>query len=114
MNTIYSYHFRPAYQSKDLLIAIFDGAESESFNSDFLNVIAEIQPKMIDILDLWMNNEVLMTFDSVAGQFTISKDIWGFAFVMAENNQEGLTRINSILECSELFEKVEVDFENYK
>ena len=69
---------------------------------------------MIDILDLWMNNEVLMTFDSDAGQFTISKDIWGFAFITAENNQEGLTWISSILECSELFEKIEVDFENYQ
>lgn len=114
MNKRYSYHFRPGYQSKDLLIAIFDGAENETFNSDFLNAIAEIQPKRIDILDLWMNNEVLMTFDSDVGQFTISKDIWGFAFIMAENNQEGLHRINSILEHSVLFEKVEVDFENYK
>ena len=69
---------------------------------------------MIDILDVWMNSEVLMTFDSNAGQFTISKDIWGFAFVMAENNQEGLAWISSILERSELFKKIEVDFENYK
>jgi hypothetical protein len=114
MNKIYRYHFRPGYQSKDLLIDIFGGAENENFNWDFLNAIAEIEPEMTDILDLWMNNEVLMTFDSDAGLFTLSKDVWGFAFVMAENNQEGLHRINSILECSELFEKIEVNFENYK
>jgi hypothetical protein len=69
---------------------------------------------MIDIDDLWMNDEILVTIDSEIGKFIISKDIWGFAFVMADNNQEGLARMNSILENATLFEKVEVDFDNYK
>ncbi|WP_289664422.1 hypothetical protein [Flavobacterium panacagri] len=110
----YKYHFRPGYQSKELLIAIFSGAESESFLFDFLHIIREINPKTTDILDLWMNDEILMTYNSEIGEFTISKDIWGFAFIMADDNQDGLYKINSILEKSELFEKVEVDFENYK
>lgn len=110
----YKYHFRPGYKSAELLIDIFSGAESENLNSDFLYAIQEIKPKMIGILDLWMNDEILMTYDSEIGSFTFSKDIWGFAFIMAENNQDGLARIDSILEQSELFEKVQVDFENYK
>lgn len=96
MNKVYSYHFRPGYQSQDLFIDIFGGVESETFNSDFLNAIAELKPKMRDIVDLWMNDEVMMTFDSEVGKFTLSKDIWEFAFVMSENNQEGLHQINSI------------------
>lgn len=111
---MYKYHFRPGYQSKDLLIDIFSGAESETFLFDFLHTIREINPKTTDILDLWMNDEILMTYNSEVGEFTISKDIWGFAFIMADYNQDGLYKINSILEKSELFEKVEVDFENYK
>lgn len=111
---MYKYHFRPGYKSQELLIDIFDGAESDNFNSDLLSAIDELNPRMIDILDFWMNDDIIMTFDSDAGQFTISKDIWGFAFIMAESNQEVLARINSILENSEMFEKVEVDFENYK
>jgi cold shock CspA family protein len=111
---LYQYFFRPAYHSEELLIDVFSGAESEIFTTDFLHAIEEIKPKMTDILDLWMNDEVIMTIDSEIGQFTLSKDIWGFGFITAENNQEALIRINSILEKSELFEKVEVDFENYK
>lgn len=111
---MYKYHFRPGYQSTELLIDVFSGAESETFNSDFLNAIEELKPKMIDILDLWMNDEVLMTYDSEIGKFIISKDIWGFAFIMGENNQDGLNKIDSILKKSDLFEKVEVDFDNYK
>lgn len=112
--SIYKYHFRPGYQSDDLLIDVFDGAERVTFIQDFMSAINELKPKMIDIVDLWMNDEVLMTIDSEAGQFIISKDIWGFAFVMAENNQNCLVKINSILENAEMFEKIEVDFENYK
>jgi len=111
---MYQYYFRPGYQSKELLIEVFDGAENESFVSDFVSAISKLNPKMIDILDLWMNDEVLMTYDSDVGKFTLSKDIWGFAFIMAENNQDGLIQINSILEKGNLFEKVKVDFEKYK
>lgn len=111
---MYRYYFRPGYKSENLLIEVFDGAENETFVSDFIHVISEIKPEMKDVLDLWMNDEVLLTYDSEIGQFTLSKDIWGFAFIMAENNQKGLSKINFILEKSERFEKVEVDFENYK
>lgn len=111
---MYQYYFRPAYKSEELLIDVFGGAENENFISDFLNAIAVLKPTMTDILDLWMNDEVLMSFDSEIGSFTLSKDIWGFAFITAENNQEGLFQINSILENSEMFTKVEVDFERYK
>lgn len=111
---MYQYYFRPAYKSEELLIDIFGGAENENFISDFLNAIAVLKPTMTDILDLWMNDEVLMSFDSEIGSFTLSKDIWGLAFITAEHNQEGLFQINSILENSEMFTKVEVDFERYK
>ncbi|MRX39172.1 hypothetical protein GJU43_07795 [Flavobacterium sp. LC2016-23] len=111
---MYQYYFRPGYHLEELLIDVFDGAEKETFFPDFMHAIREIQPKLIDILDLWMNDEVLMTIDSEAGKFTVSKDIWGFAFIMADNNQEGLHRINLILEQAQHFEKVDVDFENYK
>ena len=111
---MYKYFFRPGYQSENLLIEIFDGAENETFVSDFLGAVREINPKLNDVLDLWMNDEVLMSYDSEIGFFTLSKDIWGFAFITAENNQQGLAQINSILEKASLFEKVEVDFENYK
>lgn len=114
MDKLYKYYFRPGYQSQELLIDIFYGAENETFIPDFLNAIAVLKPKMTDILDLWMNDEVIMTYNSEIGYFTLSKDIWGFAFIMSENNQEGLVKINSILENAAMFEKVEVDFENYK
>lgn len=111
---MYKYYFRPGYGSSKLLIEFFHGAENNDFISDLIAVISELKPKVIDITDLWMNDETLFNVNSEMGEFSISKDNWGFAFIMAENNQECISKINSILEVTENFEKVEVDFENYK
>ncbi|MGQ8867690.1 hypothetical protein [Myroides sp. TSA_177.3] len=111
---MYKYHFRPEYGSEKLLIEIFDGLEKEEFLSDFLDAIKILKPKVVDFEDLWMNEEILINVNSEMGEFILSKDTWGFVFLMSENNQECLFRINSILEITENFEKVEVDFEDYK
>ena len=111
---MYKYYFRPEYGSSKLLIEFFHDVENVSFLSSLINAISELKPKIGDITDLWMNDEILLNVTSEMGEFTISKDIWGFAFIIAENNQECLSRINSILEVAENFEKIEVDFENFK
>ncbi|KRD11361.1 hypothetical protein ASE21_06535 [Flavobacterium sp. Root901] len=109
----YKYHLRPGYKSQDLLIEIFSGVEDENFMTDLLDSIAAIHPKMDEINDLWMNDEILMEMSSDSGFFSISKDIWDFAFIMSDN-QECINRINSLLSENKNFQKVEVDFENYK
>lgn len=111
---MYKYYFRPEYGSTKLLIEFFHGAENEKFLPDFLNTITELNPKIVDTTDLWMNDEVRISIDSDIGEFIVSKDVWGFAFLMAENNQLCLSRINSIIEVAENFEKIDIDFENFK
>lgn len=110
----YKYHLRPGYKSQKLLIDIFNGAENEDFFSDFFDSIIEINPIVDKINDLWMNDEYLLDVTSDIGSFSISKDIWGFAFVTSEDNQEGLNKINMILLENKNFQKIEVNFEDYK
>jgi hypothetical protein len=110
----YKYNFRPAYKSQELLIEIFSGAENEDFLSDFLNAISEINPKVENIKNLWMNDEDLFEITSDSGFFLLSKDIWDLAFIMSEENQECIHKINSILSEDENFQKIEVNFEDYK
>jgi hypothetical protein len=110
----YKYHLRPGYKSQNLLIDIFSGAENEDFFSDFFDSIAAINPIVDKINDLWMNDEYLLDFTSDIGSFSISKDIWGFAFIMSDDNQESLNTINLILLKDLNFQKVEVNFEDYK
>ena len=61
-----------------------------------------------------MNDEVLHSISSNLGECILSKDIWDLAFIMVDNNQTCITKINKLLILDNRFEKVEVDFENYK
>ncbi len=110
---MYKYKLRPEYGSSKLLIEFIDGVENETFLSDFIHTISELNPVVEDIIDLWMNDEILISVASEMGKITISKDIWDFAFIMSKDNQACLLKINSILEAHENYEKVEVDFEDY-
>jgi hypothetical protein len=110
----YKYRFRPEYNSENLLIEIFSGVENQSFFSDLVNSIMEINPKIGEISDLWMNDEYILEVQSDIGNFLLSKDIWDLVFIMSENNQECVNRINSILLKDNRFEKVEVNFDDYK
>ena len=117
MEKPYKYYYRPAYGaygSEELLLEFYQGVENGTFYSDLFETISELNPKVESIEDLWMNDEVLLNVNSDIGSFILSKDIWDFAFIMAEKNQKCLEKINMILLISDLFEKVEVDFEAYK
>lgn len=110
----YKYHFRPGYGSQNLLIEFYSGIDNDCFMNDLLGAISEINPKLIDFKDIWVNDEILLEIESDVGSFSLSKDTWGFAFIMADENQDGLKTINSILVNDSRFEKVEVNFDNYK
>jgi len=110
----YKYYLRPGYKSQDLLIEIFSGAEDEYFLTDLLDSISEINPKVDKMNDLWMNDEIEIEVSSDIGSFFISKDIWDLAFIMSDNNQECINKINLILLKDKNFHKAEVNFEDYK
>ncbi|WKL46724.1 hypothetical protein Q1W71_17365 [Flavobacterium pectinovorum] len=64
--------------------------------------------------DLWMNDEIEIEVNSDIGLFYVSKDIWDLAFIMSDNNQECINKINLILLKDKNFHKTEVNFEDYK
>jgi len=90
-----------------------DSSDSD-FTNDLLATLSDINPKIDAVEDLWMNDEMILQISSNQGAFCLSRDIWGFAFIMAKNNQLAIKRIDEALSRSALFEKEEVDFDNYK
>jgi hypothetical protein len=113
-NTSYKYYLRPGYGSEKLLIEFISGVESDTFINDLFDAIKNIKPEIIDLADLWMNDEVLYSINSTLGEFTLSKDIWDLAFIMSEDNQTYIAKINELLIADNRFEKIEIDFNNYK
>jgi len=110
----YKYHYRPGYSSANLLIEFISGIENETFITDLLDSIKSIKPEVVGLNDLWMNDEVLYSVSSYLGEFILSKDIWDLAFIMADDNQTCIDKINELLIADTRFEKIEVDFNDYK
>lgn len=46
----YKYHFRPEHNSENLLIEFISNVESNSFLTDLLTSINEINPKLMKLL----------------------------------------------------------------
>jgi hypothetical protein len=90
------------------------GVEDPNFFATFMEAIGELQPAVTGSADLWMNDEFQLYFTSAAGAFTFSKDVWGFAFIEADNNQEGLQKIDTLLSSSKRFERLDVNLDDYK
>lgn len=103
----YKYNLRSGYGSDKLLLEfVLDSSDSE-FCKDLLETLEAINPKIDSIDDLWINDELLLNVSSDVGAFLISKDVWDFAFIMAENNQSCIKLIDEILSDNSLFQKRE-------
>lgn len=114
MGKPYKYCLRPGYGSDKLLLEFNLDSSDTEFNKDIMSTLMNINPKVDNVEDRWMNDEVVLHFSSDEGPFLLSRDIWDFAFITAEQNQLIIKRVDEIFSRSSLFEKEEVDFEKYK
>lgn len=109
----YKYKFRPGFKSQDLLIDFFSGVENSEFGTDLMYALQEIKPELVKTEDV-LNDEVLYFYSSNLGEFLLIKDIWNNAYIMAENNQNGIIAIELLLNVDSKFEKIEVDNNLFK
>lgn len=105
---------RPEYGSDKLLLEFLLDNTDTDFGKDLLTALKDINPTIDSIEDLWMNDEVLLYVSSDIGFFMLTKDIWGFAFIMSEDNQSCIEAIDKMLFNNSIFQKEEVDYGNYK
>jgi hypothetical protein len=110
----YKYRFRPGFESNYLLLEFISNVENENFGTDLFDAIRVTNPKIVGKQDLWMNDEFIYTINSDLGKFILSKDVWDLAFIMAGENQSCIRQLNDLLSNDYRFEKVEVDFNNFK
>lgn len=104
-DTRYKFSLRPAHGSDKMLIEFINGVEREEFLPDVLDALKSCHPKIESTLDLWMNDEAQFDVNSDLGNFSLSRDSWGFAFVWSDENQAGVQKINDLLAQDHRFEK---------
>jgi hypothetical protein len=110
---MHRYRLRPGYGSKELLIEILPESADEAFLGDLFGILRQVNAKVADVSDLWMNDEVLLKFDSDCGQFVVSKDVWNVVFIMAAENQPAIAQIDGLLRESGRFFGEVVDYQQY-
>jgi hypothetical protein len=111
---MYRYRLRPGYGSKELLIELLPESANQVFLDDLLGVLSQVNAKVTSMQDLWMNDEVLLSFESDLGPFVVSKDIWDVVFILAPGNQPAILKIEQALHANSQFQKEIVDFDQYK
>lgn len=106
------YKVRPEYGSNKLLIEF----DSIATDKDFIK----------SLKDIFIQNNIMpktrkdyifsasTSFSTSVGDFDLDIDEWDLVFILSENNQKAIEYINEILESSDNFKKVEVNFEDYR
>ncbi len=113
MDKKFSYKLRPGYGSNELLIEFFKTGDTNIFISNLLSILKTNNFKIDGIQDFWQNDEALIDLTSANGKIIISKDIWDMVFIMAEDNQNDILKIDNILLESGLFQKLKTDPKDY-
>jgi len=107
----YRYHLRPEYGGEHLLLQFFLDDSDGTFIEKLFASISGINPRIADCTDLIAaNDELLYGVQSDMGTFELSIDTWGFAFILAADNQPCIIHIDQLLEQSALFLKEEIDY----
>jgi hypothetical protein len=114
MKREYSYKLRPAYSSADLLIEFENTGDSEIFLPYLLDLLQNNGFQRKETVDVWMNDEIWIVFSSDNGKIILSHSIWDIIFITGEHNQKDILRIDKILLDSGKFDKLKVNFDDYK
>ena len=110
----YTYKLRPGYGTDRLLIE-FNGLEDpEYFLFEILHMLCLAGFKSKEMLNLWMNDEIQVNLSSPNGAILVSLDVWGLVFIVGNNNQTDILRIDGLLQKSGAFFKQEVNYKNYR
>lgn len=111
---MYKYHVRPCYGRPELLIEFSIDNEDVDFIPLLLQALARLQLKVEGVENLWMNDETLIGISSSDGDFMLSKDVWGFVFILANENQAIISRISGLLKNHPQFEKEDVETADFE
>ncbi len=108
---MHKYKVRPGYGSDKLLIEFGMVGTDKQFASALHSVLKSNDVKAGKREDFIFLERANMT--SPAGPFRLEGDEWHFVWIHAQDNQDAIHFMDRILQESGLFEKEEVDFNEY-
>ena len=116
VNFKYTYTLRPGYGSEELLIELNGKDKPNQLQEDLFLILLQNGFNQGKTEDIWQNNEWCFYFHSKNGTIILSRDtVWDLFFLIGENkNQADILRLAWLLSENPLFEKITVDYSDYK
>lgn len=111
---MYRYRVRPGYGSTELLIEIQLEPADQSFSTELKKVLKQLNGRGSELSLLSSLSDAVYDFNSDAGPFSITIDIWDIVFITAPNNQSAILKIAEVLRTNAQFEQEIVEFDEYK
>lgn len=113
MKSTYTYKFRPLYGTEDMIIEFFVLNKAQLIE-DLILVFKEKGFEVTGSEDMWMVEETWYHIKSKTVKFTIADALYGYVFIFPTDKNEYIFDIDNILKNNPLFEKEDVDFDDYK
>lgn len=114
-NSAYTFKLRPGYGSEELLIELDGKDQPDELQTDLILLLEQNGFKLTELKDMWQNNEWSFIFRSKQGVVQLSRDsIWDLFFIMGENNQSDILKLDKLLLKNPLFEKLNVNYSDYQ
>ncbi len=112
----YTFKLRPGYGSEELLLELDGKDEPNQLQEDLFLILLQNGFKQGKAEDIWQNDEWCFYFHSKEGTVLLSRDtVWDFFFLIGEDkNQADILKLEQLLSENPLFEKIMVDYSDYK
>lgn len=111
----YTFKLRPGYGTEELLIELDGKDQPDRLQNDVFRILLNNGFTEGKTEDMWQNDEWVFHFHSEKGTILFSRNtVWDFFFLVGENNQSDILKLDQILSENPLFERLIVNYSDYK
>lgn len=101
------YKLRCDFNSDDLFIEFEDVSNKQNFVTCFSELIDTIDGNVLEIEQLYSQNDIMYHFESDIGTFKVSSDNFGSMVILSDKNDKVICELDRLLKSNNYFQSVE-------
>lgn len=111
IHEVFKYEFLPTFDvdSDDYMIRFHKIKNADQLVGKLLILFDELKFQAGEVSNMWMNDEIWISAKTPNGSLTITRDIYDFVFILADNNKIDLDKIEKVMNNSTCFERIEIN-----
>ena len=110
-NEIFQYEYIPTFDNdtEDYMIRFSDTKDGNQLIGKLLLLFEDINFEAGEAKEVWMNDEIWISAKSPNGNVLITKNIYDFVFIMANDNKSDLDIVENVMNKSMDFKKIKLE-----